>query len=125
MDCSPKQHWRSSTCSYQELPCVGDIDAARAEGAPLLHETPGRRAASFTMSRVSVKFSAAIFAIANGSSKVIRNQPSVRRDEIVEETFEFPMIYQYAMEPHIAVARVTADWHYALELVGASVFSSL
>ncbi|HLN87312.1 MAG TPA: molybdopterin cofactor-binding domain-containing protein, partial [Candidatus Limnocylindrales bacterium] len=30
-------------------------------------------------------------------------------DEIVEETFTFPMIYQYAMEPHSAVARVTRD----------------
>ena len=30
-------------------------------------------------------------------------------DEIVEESFEFPMVYQYAMEPHTAVARVTVD----------------
>ena len=28
-------------------------------------------------------------------------------DEVIEETFEFPMIYQYAMEPHTSVARVT------------------
>ena len=28
-------------------------------------------------------------------------------DHIIEETFEFPMIYQYAMEPHTSVARVT------------------
>src|SRR5690348_16402288 len=30
-------------------------------------------------------------------------------DEIVEESFEFPMVYQYAMEPHTAVARVDAE----------------
>ncbi|HXT55864.1 MAG TPA: molybdopterin cofactor-binding domain-containing protein, partial [Candidatus Eisenbacteria bacterium] len=29
-------------------------------------------------------------------------------EEIVEETFTFPMIYQYAMEPHSAIARVSA-----------------
>ena len=28
-------------------------------------------------------------------------------DQVIEETFEFPMIYQYAMEPHTSVARVT------------------
>jgi CO/xanthine dehydrogenase Mo-binding subunit len=29
-------------------------------------------------------------------------------EEIVEETFTFPMVYQYAMEPHSAIARVSA-----------------
>ena len=28
-------------------------------------------------------------------------------EEVIEEVFEFPMIYQYAMEPHTSVARVT------------------
>ena len=59
--------------------------------------------------RVSATCSAAIFVIANNSSKGIRNAAFGQADEIVEETFEFPMIYQYAMEPHTAMARVTAD----------------
>ena len=30
-------------------------------------------------------------------------------DEIFEDTFEFPMIYHYSMEPHIAIAEVDSD----------------
>ena len=32
-----------------------------------------------------------------------------RADELIDESFEFPMIYQYAMEPHSAVATFTVD----------------
>src|SRR5215510_10248357 len=30
-------------------------------------------------------------------------------DEIIDETYEFPMIYHYTMEPHTTVARVTRE----------------
>ena len=93
---------------YQELPCVADIDAALAEGAPLLHE---RQAASGEFHDV-----AGVGEFFGGNichrERFVKGNPESafgQADEIVEETFEFPMIYQYAMEPHIAVARVTAD----------------
>ncbi len=53
--------------------------------------------------------SAAISVIASASSKEIRSELSLKAEEIVEETFEFPMVCQYAMEPHTAVARVSAE----------------
>ena len=93
---------------YKELPCVADIDAARAEGGPLLHE---RRADSGEFHEV-----AGVGEFFGGNichrERFVKGDPDAvfaQADEIVEETFEFPMIYQYAMEPHIAVARVTAD----------------
>ena len=93
---------------YQELPCVGDIDAARAEGAPLLHEAQSGAGEFHDVAGVGETFGGNICH----RERFIKGNPDqafAAADEIIDETFTFPMIYQYAMEPHSAVARVRAD----------------
>jgi CO/xanthine dehydrogenase Mo-binding subunit len=93
---------------YQELPCVVDIDAARAEGAPLLHDHQSGTGEFHDVAGVGETFGGNI-CHRERFTKGEPDQAFAQADEIIDETFTFPMIYQYAMEPHSAVARVTAD----------------
>jgi CO/xanthine dehydrogenase Mo-binding subunit len=93
---------------YKELPCVADIDAARAEGAPLLHDSMAGAGEFHDVAGVGEQFGGNICH----REYYVKGDPSsafAQADEIIEESFEFPMVYQYAMEPHTAVARVTGD----------------
>jgi len=92
---------------YRELPCVPDIDAALAEGAPLLHEQQSGAGEFHEVTGVGESFGANICH----RERFVKGDPDkafAGAEEIVEETFSFPMIYQYAMEPHSAIARVSA-----------------
>jgi CO/xanthine dehydrogenase Mo-binding subunit len=93
---------------YKELPCVADIEAARSEGAPLLHENLPGAGEFHDVAGVGERFGSNICH----RERFVKGDPDAafaNAEEIIEETFEFPMIYQYAMEPHTAVARVTGD----------------
>jgi CO/xanthine dehydrogenase Mo-binding subunit len=93
---------------YRELPCIADIDAALAEGAPRLHEIPSETGEFHDVAAVGETFGGNICH----REKFVKGNPDnafAEADEVVEETFEFPMVYQFAMEPHSAVARFTAD----------------
>lgn len=93
---------------YKELPCIADIDAARAEGAPLIHPNLAGAGEFHDVAGVGEVFGGNICH----RERFVKGDPDAafaQADEIVEETFEFPMIYQYAMEPHSAVARFGAD----------------
>ena len=90
---------------YHELPCLGTVEDALAAGAPLVHES--------TASTGEFHDIATVGAVMNPNvchhefferGNVIRG--FTEAVQVLEETFEFPMIYQYAMEPHSAVARV-------------------
>src|SRR5574341_1124061 len=77
---------------YEELPAVIDVNEAMADGAPLVHDFAERNICFQTelvKGDVDKGFAAA--------------------DEIVEDEFEFPMIYHYSMEPHTAIAQVDGD----------------
>jgi CO/xanthine dehydrogenase Mo-binding subunit len=93
---------------YQELPCVGEIDAARAEGAPLLHDHQSGAGEFHDVAGVGETFGGNI-CHRERFTKGEPDQAFAQADEIIDETFTFPMIYQYAMEPHSAVARVKPD----------------
>src|SRR5512145_331164 len=91
---------------YKELPCVPDIDAARAEGSPVIHENLADTGEFHDVAGVGQRFGGNICH----RERFVKGDPDkafAKADEIIEETFAFPMIYQYAMEPHTAVARVT------------------
>jgi CO/xanthine dehydrogenase Mo-binding subunit len=77
---------------YEELPAVIDVDEAIAAGAPQLHDFAARNicaTADLVKGDVEKGFAEA--------------------DEIFEDTFDFPMIYHYSMEPHTAIAQVDTD----------------
>ena len=93
---------------YRELPCVADIDASRAEGAPLIHPKLAGAGEFHDVAGVGEQFGGNICH----RERFVKGDPArafTETDEIIEETFEFPMIYQYAMEPHSAVACCTGD----------------
>ena len=92
---------------YKELPCVPDIDAARAEGAPLIHANLAGAGEFHDVAGVGEQFGRNICH----RERFVKGDPDSAfsgAEDIIEETFEFPMVYQYAMEPHTAVARVAA-----------------
>ncbi|HEX2929824.1 MAG TPA: molybdopterin cofactor-binding domain-containing protein, partial [Candidatus Binatia bacterium] len=77
---------------YEELPAVIDVDEAMADGAPLVHDFAERNICFQT-------------ELIKGDVQ----KGFAEADEIVEDEFEFPMIYHYSMEPHTAIAQVDGD----------------
>jgi CO/xanthine dehydrogenase Mo-binding subunit len=77
---------------YEELPAAIGIEAAIKPGAPLIHEEKsGNVGTHESVNRGNVD---AGFA---------------ESDVIAEDTFTFPMVYHYAMEPHSAIAHYDAN----------------
>ena len=77
---------------YEELPAVTGIDAAIANDAPLVHDDKRGNVGTH--------------------EKVLRgdvDEGFADSDEIVEDTFTFPMVYHYAMEPHSVIAHYDAS----------------
>jgi CO/xanthine dehydrogenase Mo-binding subunit len=74
---------------YEELPAVVTIAEALADGAPQLH--------SFAPKNICFQDSLVKGDVAAGFAAA---------DQIVEDTFEFPMVYHYSMEPHTTIAKV-------------------
>ncbi len=72
---------------YAELPAAIGIDAARASGAPLIHEDRADNICSHE-------------CVDRGNAQEGFAQCAV----VVENHFTFPMVYHYAMEPHGAIA---------------------
>ena len=71
---------------YDVLPSAPKLVAALAEGAPLIHENPGNVCAHESVEKGDVE------------------QGFAESDVIVEDTFTFPMVYHYALEPHGVIA---------------------
>src|SRR5688572_22288004 len=80
------------TVEYEELPAVIDVDEAIADGAPLVHDFAERNICFQT-------------ELVKGDVE----KGFAEADEIFEDSFEFPMIYHYSMEPHTAIAQVDGD----------------
>jgi len=77
---------------YEELPAVISVEEAMAEGAPRLHEfAEGNVCAHHELIKGDV------------------DRGFAESEVVVEDTFEFPMIYHYSMEPHTTVAQVDGD----------------
>lgn len=77
---------------YDELPAVISVEEAMADGAPRLHD--------FAERNVCAHHELVKGDVEKGFAEA---------DLIVEDEFDFPMIYHYAMEPHTAIAQVDDD----------------
>ncbi len=73
--------------SYEELPVAGDMAAALAEAAPLLHTSNLCHEYHYDWGDAEAGFA--------------------QSDRVFEDTFTFPMVYHYALEPHTAIAHYT------------------
>ena len=77
---------------YEELPAVINVEEAMADGAPLVH--------SFAEKNICFQTE-----LVKGDVE----KAFAEADEIFEDSFEFPMIYHYSMEPHTSIAQVDSD----------------
>ena len=93
---------------YTPLPCLSTVDEALAPGAPLLHESAAGAGEFHDIASVGGAMPPNVCHYEEYTRGDVA-RGFADSDEIVEETFEFPMIYQYAMEPHTSVARVSGD----------------
>ncbi|MFQ5904155.1 MAG: xanthine dehydrogenase family protein molybdopterin-binding subunit, partial [Candidatus Binatia bacterium] len=95
---------------YEELPAVTTIEEAIKPHAPLVHETSSAQgelhgyryqaSEKFRGTNVCFHFSFAKGRVAEGFKKA---------DYIFEDTFAFPRVQHYSMEPHATVAHVEGD----------------
>jgi CO/xanthine dehydrogenase Mo-binding subunit len=77
---------------YEELPVAVGLEAALSEGAPLVHEeAKGNICSHEHVEKGNVE---------HGFGEA---------DEIFEDTFTFPMVYHYALEPHSVIAQCTEE----------------
>ncbi len=88
---------------YEELAAALDVAGALAPGAPLLHETPG-----------TIVGSAKPVPGTNICHRHQMQWGDVERgfaeaDLVLEDTFTFPSVYHYALEPHTVLARWERD----------------
>ena len=77
---------------YEELPAVITVEEAMADGAPRLHDFAERNLCAH-------------HELVKGDVE----KGFAEADVIVEDEFDFPMIYHYSMEPHTAIAQVDSD----------------
>ena len=93
---------------YKELPCLARVEEALAEGAPVLHVNVAGVGEFHEMGGVGEKFKSNVCHhehFAKGDTA----KGFEEADEIIEETYEFPMIYHYTMEPHTTVAQYNRE----------------
>lgn len=77
---------------YEELPAAIGIDGALAVGAPLVHEeAQGNICGHERVEKGEIR------------------QGFAESDEVFEDTFTFPMVYHYALEPHSVIAHWSED----------------
>lgn len=88
-----------------ELPVADNLDAALAAGAPILHARP-RLAAHFRdlTSLRPIPGTNVCHHWSYGRGDVERG--FAEADLVVEQTYTFPMVHHYSLEPHCAIARV-------------------
>ena len=72
---------------YEELPLVSDTEEALVPGSPALHETNLCAEHHYVWGDVDEGFA--------------------QSDRVFEDTFTFPMVYHYALEPHTSIGQYT------------------
>lgn len=92
---------------YEELPIVSEMEAALAPGAPLVHEEQRPTHPPF-------RDRAGAFPGGNVCYRHIEEKGDVAAalagaDFTFTDTFTFPSVYHYSMEPHAAVAEFRGD----------------
>jgi len=93
---------------YRELSCLATVEDALAQGAPLLHENVAGVGEFHEMAGVGKEEKSNVCHHEH-FEKGDTPKGFAEADEIIDETYEFPMIYHYTMEPHTTVARVTRE----------------
>ena len=93
---------REIIVEYEELPVVGTIDEAIADGAPLVHDGELRPGLFHGLGKLPEREGNVCFRyrLDAGSVELVEAEAELT----VEGEYEFPAVYQYAMETHTVVA---------------------
>ena len=93
---------REIVVEYEELPVVGTIDAAIADDAPPIHEGIHRPGLFHGLGELPERDGNVCYRyrLDAGSVELAENEAELS----VEGEYEFPAVYQYAMETHTVVA---------------------
>ncbi len=92
--------------AYEEMPCVVDVTAALAAGAPVVHEqAPPRGRLGRAVSLDTARNVCARVVLEGGDV----DAALAKSDVVLERTYTFPGVFHYTVEPHAAMAHVEAD----------------
>lgn len=97
---------------YEELPFVTDPMEAIREGAPVIHPTAGEMGNQRGFAEADGPRHPNVSSVSRHAFGDLAAALD-RADVVVEDEYEYPMIYAYAMEPYVALA----SWgHRSLEI---------
>jgi CO/xanthine dehydrogenase Mo-binding subunit len=97
---------------YEPLPFVTTAQAAMTEGAALVHENMDKLKDFYFRGEANPVEGTNIFQHWQNTSGDV-DQAYAQAARIFEDTFTFPMVFHFAMEPHVSVA----DWKpHSLEI---------
>src|SRR6266571_1181215 len=95
---------------YEELPSVTSIDQALAPGAPLVHDAPSSGGEMMGQRyEIPPEFAGTNLCYCFSYAKGDVEQGFKSADDIFEDTFSFPRVQHFSMEPHATVAHVEQD----------------
>jgi CO/xanthine dehydrogenase Mo-binding subunit len=93
---------REIVVEYEELPVVGTIDEAIADGAPLVHDGETRPGLFHGLGELPEREGNVCYRYRLDAGSV--ELAEAEAELSVEGEYEFPAVYQYAMETHTVVA---------------------
>ena len=98
---------REIVVDYEELPVVGTVEEAIADDAPLLHEGELRPGLFHGLGKLADREGNVCYRyrLDAGSVELAEADAALT----VEGEYEFPAVYQYAMETHTVVAEFVGD----------------
>jgi CO/xanthine dehydrogenase Mo-binding subunit len=98
---------RAIVVDYDELPVVGTLEEALADGAPVLHEEPLRAGLFHGLGELQEEAGNVCYryGLDSGSMEGAGAEAGIE----VEGEYEFPAVYQYAMETHTVVCDFRED----------------
>lgn len=105
---------------YQELPTVATMEQALATDAPVLHDTSALAGEYHELATLEKEFGRNVCHHERLGAGDVADGFS-RSDRVFEDSFEFPMICHYSLEPHTAVAQFDGS-HIALWCSSAHPF---
>ena len=95
---------------YEELPAVTSIDEALAPGAPLVHESSASGGELMGEHYETPKeFSGSNLCYRFSYNKGDAEAAFKKADHVFEDTFTFPRVQHFSMEPHATVAHFDGD----------------
>jgi CO/xanthine dehydrogenase Mo-binding subunit len=95
---------------YEDLPSMTDIEEAIAEGAPLVHEQwQGKAELRGSSYGAPDRFKGTNICSHFGYARGDVEKAFQKSDYVFEDTFRFPKVQHYSMEPHVMIAHFEQD----------------